>query len=329
MIVVRTPFRIPLGGGGTDLPSYYRQFGGELVSVAIDKYIYISINRPALDQSIKLKYSISEEVDDVNKIQNEYAREALKSTGITNQIEIHSMADLGSGTGLGSSGSYLVGLLKALHTIKNESISTPDLAEEACKIEIETLKKPVGKQDQYLAAFGGITHLKIDKAGKVTPRQLNISADKRRELENCLLMFYTGIRRNAGDILKHQSKSLVQKKKDTVENMHQIKKIGIEITQSLESGDIEKFGTLMDFHWQAKRELSTAVSNSNIDKWYQKARLAGAIGGKIMGAGGGGFFLFCCPGDKHKLREAMREEGLTEMFFHFDMEGAKVIADFK
>lgn len=329
MIVVRAPFRIPLGGGGTDLPSYYSKFGGELVSAAIDKYMYVCINRPALDKSIRLKYSLSEQVESVDKLQNEYAREALKLVGVDEQVEIDSIADLAGGSGMGSSGSYLVALLKGLHTFKNQSLSTQELAEEACKIEIDILKKPVGKQDQYMAAFGGITHLVINKKGQVEVNRLAASAEKLSYLEHSLVLFYTGMTRSAGEILRHQSRAITKNKTETVENMHRIKEIGREIVKAIKEGDVEKFGTLMDFHWQSKRGLSSAITNTEIDTWYQKARLAGAIGGKLVGAGGGGFLLFCCPGDKHKLREAMRKESLTEMFFHFDMEGAKVLADFK
>ncbi len=329
MILVRAPFRIPLGGGGTDLPTYYSKFGGELISAAIDKYMYICINRPALDKSIRLKYSLSEHVNNVNKLQHEYAREALKLVGINERIEIDSIADLAGGSGMGSSGSYLVALLKGLHTVKNQSLPTQELAEEACKIEIDILKKPVGKQDQYLAAFGGLTHLVINKNGHVEVDKIAVDMEKLSYLEHSLSLFYTGVTRSAAKILKHQSQAVASNQTETVASMHRLKEIGREIAEAVKEGNVEKFGTLMDFHWQLKRGLSSAITDPTIDNWYQKARLAGAIGGKIVGAGGGGFLLLCCPGDKRKLREIMRQEGLVELFFHFDMEGAKVIADIK
>lgn len=329
MIIVRAPFRIPLGGGGTDLPSFYSQYSGDLVSVAVDKYMYVSVNRPMVDKLIRVRYSQTETVDQVSKIKHELVREALRLTKIRENIEIHSMADLPSGTGMGSSGSYLVALLKALHTLNQEAVDTADLAEEACEIEIERLKKPVGKQDQYLAAFGGITHLEIDKDGQVKVDRLLIDKDKARELENSLLVFYTGLRRSSGKILKHQDEATKDKKKATSSHLVKIKEIGQEVLGAIKKGDINKFGALLDFHWQYKKKLSQAISSSQVDVWYEKARLAGALGGKLMGAGGGGFFVFCCPGDKKNLRQAMKEEGLEEMFINFDYQGVKVVADIR
>ncbi len=329
MLVVRAPFRVPLGGGGTDLPSYYEKFEGELVSVAINKYMYVSLNRPIVDKLIRVRYSESEKVDSVDKIKHDLVREALRLTGVTEQVEIHSIADLPSGSGMGSSGSYLVALLRALHAFKREAVSTERVAEEACEIEINKLKRSVGKQDQYMAAFGGLTALKINKNGEVKVTRLELPPDKLREIENSLVIFYTGVRRQASDILEHQKKAVKNKDKDVTDNLHQIKAIGVDILKALKRGDISALGTLMDFHWQCKKRLSGAISNSNFDDLYQQARLAGALGGKLMGAGGGGFFLFCCPGDKSKLREVMANAGLTEMFFNFDFDGAKVIADIR
>lgn len=327
MIFVRAPFRIPLGGGGTDLPSYYSKFGGELISAAINHYMFITVNRPPVDKLIRVKYARTETVKSVREVKHELVREALRLTNIPDSIEINSVADLPAGVGMGSSGSYLVALLKALHTLKNEHISTQDLAEEACKIEIEKLKRPVGKQDQYIAAFGGITKLKINKNGGVRVKQLALKPAFLRDLENSLLIFYTGIKREEKQILKKQSQATRNNNKRVIANLHLIKSIGLKIERALIKNDINAFGKLMHEHWMAKRNLSSGVTSSRIDYLYQLGIKNGAIGGKIMGAGGGGFLLFCCPGGKGAIRAEMEKQGLTELFFHFDMEGVKVVAD--
>ncbi|MFZ2202567.1 MAG: galactokinase, partial [Microgenomates group bacterium] len=242
MLIVRAPFRIPLGGGGTDLPSYYEKFEGELVSVAINKYMYISLNRPIVDKLIRVRYSESEKVDSVNKVKHDLVREALKLTGVTERVEIHSIADLPSGSGMGSSGSYLVALLKALYTLKREAAATERIAEEACEIEIDKLKRAVGKQDQYLAAFGGLTALKINKNGEVKVTRLDLPPDKLREIENSLVIFYTGVRRQASDILEHQKRAVKNKDKEVTENLHQIKAIGVDILKALKRGDVSALG---------------------------------------------------------------------------------------
>lgn len=327
MILVRAPFRIPLGGGGTDLPSYYSKFGGELISAAINRYMFISINRPLVDKLIRVKYTQTEIVDRVSEVKHDLAREALRLTNIVDSIEINSIADLPAGAGMGSSGGYLVALLKALHTLKRESISTKDLAEEACKIEIEKLARPVGKQDQYLAAFGGITKLKISKNGRVKVGRLDLQQAFIKDLEGSLLIFYTGINREGKQILKSQSRATKKGNTKVIENLHNIKSIGRKIGRALMKSDIYTCGKLMHEHWMSKRNLSSAVSSSRIDYLYGLGIKNGAIGGKIMGAGGGGLILFCCPGDRIRIRKAMKKEGLTELFFHFDMEGVKVIAN--
>lgn len=327
MIFVRAPFRIPLGGGGTDLPSYYSKFGGELICAAINRYMIVTVNRPLVDKLIRVKYTQTEIVDSVKRIKHELVREALRLTNITDSIEINSIADLPAGTGMGSSGSYLVALLKALHMLKNEHISTKDLAEEACRIEIDILNRPVGKQDQYMAAFGGIAKLKINKKGRVSVKQLSLSQSFIRDLESSLLIFYTGIRREEKQILKSQSMATRQNDKRVVENLHLIKSIGQKIERALIKNDIDTFGKLMHEHWMSKRKLSSTVSSSRIDYLYELGIKNGALGGKIIGAGGGGFLLFCCPEGRSKIRVEMEKEGLKELFFHFDMEGAKVIVD--
>src|SRR3990172_1661875 len=303
MIFVRAPFRIPLGGGGTDLPSYYSKFGGALISAAINRYMFITINKPIVDKLIRVKYTQTEIVEKIK-----------------DSIEINSVADLPAGVGMGSSGSYTVALLKALHTLKREHISDQSLAEEACKIEIGKLKRFVGKQDQYIAAFGGITKFKINKNGEVKVRRLVLDPPFIRDLEGSLLIFYTGIRREEAQILRRQSIKTKNNDKNVIKNLHQIKAIGKEIGQALVAKDINSFGKLMHKHWMTKRNLSSAISSSRIDQLYELGIKSGAVGGKIMGAGGGGFLLFCCPRNKNRIRLEMEKQGLTELFFHFDME---------
>lgn len=328
MIITRAPFRIPLGGGGTDLPSYYSKFGGKLISIAIDKYMVTTLNGPATDSLIRLKYSHSETVESVNEIQHELIKEALKLTNIKNGVELSFIADIPAGTGMGTSGSFLVSMLKALHTFKREEVTASQIADEACHIEIDKLKSPVGKQDQYMAALGGITQLIIDKKGHVEVIQPEISQAIIEDLDDSLLLFFTGIVRSSKEVLKLQNKSTNDGDKKVLESLHFIKEIGENITRCLLKGDINKFGKLLNTHWEYKQRLSGKVSNDDINRWYQKGMTTGALGGKLIGAGGGGFLLFCCPGDKKSLRKVMQEEGLREVFFHFDFDGVKVVANF-
>jgi len=320
MIITRSPFRISLGGGGTDLPDYYKKHGGSLITAAIDKYMYISLNQLAVENFIRLKYSKTEKVDKVGELKHELAREALRLANLDEGLEIASIADLPAKTGLGSSGSYTVALLKALHTLKKEAISAQDLAEEACHIEMDILDKPVGKQDQYIASFGGIIHLKINKKGEVEVKRLNLPLETIKKLENDLILCYTNIQRESNPILKEKAKK--------TRILHEIKEIGEKSRKALENGDTQAFGKLLDQHWQTKKRLSRQISTSAIDYWYDLAKKSGALGGKIMGAGGGGFFMFCCPGEKSKLRENMKKEGLIEMEWRFDFAGTKILADF-
>ena len=328
MILTRTPFRIPLGGGGTDLPAFYQQHGGFLFSVAIDKYMYIAINRPIIDSLVRIKYSRTEIVENVAQVQHQLARAALEYYGIKDSIEVISMADINEGTGMGSSGSYLVGLLKGLQTLTRKGYSIQELAEEACHIEIDLLHKPVGKQDQYLAAYGGFTAMDIDRNGAVQVSNINLGHEKTEELQNKLLIFYTGISRDALSILGEQSAKAKEEQSDVAKSLLRIKEIGLEIKKAIEEGRLDDFGRLLDEHWQVKKTMSTKMSDPKIDRLYSLAKDCGALGGKIMGAGGGGFFIFYCPGDKRKVREAMKANGLWEMPFRFENEGAKTIVDF-
>jgi len=326
MIITKTPVRISLGGGGTDLSSYYSKYGGFLVAAAVNKYIYVMLNK-RFGNSIRVSYSKTEIVDTVDDLQHPIVREGLKLIGIDGALEITTMADIPSNTGLGTSSSFTVGLLNALHTYKKQVITTEALAEEACKIEIDILKEPIGKQDQYMAAFGGITCLTFDKNGGVAVTPVDISPDVIEELERHLMFFYTGIRRPTSEVIIDQKEASERDEKEVVESLHIIKDIGKEVKGALETGNIHRLGELLDFHWQTKKRISTKISNPEIDNWYEIAKKNGALGGKIMGAGGGGFFMFYVENDKNRLREALEKEGLREVRFKLEPEGSKVLVN--
>ena len=328
MIISRAPVRISLGGGGTDLASYYSKFGGFLIAAAIEKYVFISVNR-RFYKSVRLSYSETEIVDSVDDIKHKIFRECLKSLEINKQIELVSIADVPANCGLGSSSAFTVSLLNALHTYKREFVSLEDLAEEACKIEIDVLGEPIGKQDQYISAFGMVTCLKFEKDGKVIVAPINMTNEKMMELENNIMLFYTGIERKASDILSSQNEKTKKGDESVVTTLHQIKEIGLETRAAFEKGDLDRFGELLDFHWETKKRLSSQISDPFIDECYEIARKNGALGGKIMGAGGGGFFMFYCPREKAKLIEAMKKQGLPFMHFRFDLEGAKIMVNMK
>lgn len=327
MIITRTPFRFTLGGGGTDLPSYYSNYGGLVFSAAIDKYMFISVNRPIVDDLVRVKYSRSECVESVRELQHELAKATLDFTGIENGIEILSMADIPAGTGLGSSSCYVVGLLHALHCLKREIPSQPQLAETACYLEMEVLKKPVGKQDQYVAALGGLPILEIEKSGKVNVKRAHVPYDIMDELNRNTLVFYTGMTRSADDILKHQDSSVKKEDKIVTDSLHRIKEIGYETIEAIESGNLDRFGLLMDEHWENKKKLSAKIADQRIHKIYDLAKANGALGGKITGAGGGGFFVFYTNNRHQQLRRAMHQEGLRELRYRFDTEGSKVLVN--
>lgn len=329
MLLTRAPLRISLGGGGTDLPSYYSHYGGFILSGAIDKYVYIYTNRPAADDLLRIKYSRYEEVSRVDEIQHDLVRPALKLLNLNTSLEIVSMADVPAGTGLGSSGSYLVALLTALYALKRGQVPTQVLAEQACHIEMNLANHPVGKHDHYLAAFGGITCLDIDPDGTVHVSPLSISRSTMEELRNCILLFYTGIIRRSRDILQDQQVDTQRGDTIVVDSLHRTKELGYRVKEALDKGDLERFGLLLDEHWQNKKRRSGRISRPEIDRWYDTAKQNGALGGKIMGAGGGGFFMFYCPNNhKARLRQTMAAEGLREMPFDFDFEGAKVLVNF-
>jgi len=328
MIITRTPFRITLGGGATDLPSYYEKYGGFIFSAGIDRYMFVSINRPMEDDLIRLKYTQSEAVERVDQLHHYIAREILRLTGVEKQIEVSSVADVSAGTGLGSSSCYAVGLLHALHTLKRDYVPLSTLAEEDFHVEAEILKRPIGKQDPYLAAFGGLTVLDIATDGTVKVRKAGVSAEAAGELNRNMLLFFTGVKRSADGILTEQSKGMREERKGVVESMHYIKQIGQEILEAMESDNVDAVGRLFDAHWQHKKKTAVQMTNPEFDRLYDAAKRAGALGGKISGAGGGGFFTFYVPDNHKKFREAMRQEGLREMTYGFDVEGSKVLVDF-
>ena len=327
MIITRTPFRLTLGGGGTDLPSFYGDHGGFILAAAIDKYMFLNVNTPIVDDKIRVRYTGSEMVDHVDDVKHTLAREALKYFGVTSGIEIVSIADIPAGTGLGSSSSYLVGLLNALHTLLQDQATPQKLAEEACRIELEVLRKPIGKQDQYMAAFGGLTTLDIDPEGNVSVKRLDLDMDLVESLEHNILMFYTHEMRDATTILRKQDAAARTKDRTVVRSLREIKDIGLEISDAISKGNLRRFGELLDVHWESKKRLSEGISNPQIDAWYELAKQNGAVGGKISGAGGGGFLMLYCEENKARLREVMRAAGLRELKFRFDFEGSKVVFD--
>lgn len=324
MIITRSPLRITLGGGGTDLPSYYREHGGFLVSAAIDKYVFVTVNRPFVE-GIYLKYSQLEKVKAIDDVQHPIIREALRLVGFrTPQVEITTLADIPAGTGLGSSGSFTTALLKALYSYRQRLLHPGELAELACRIEIENLKEPVGKQDQYIAAFGGVTTFTFCPDDTVRAVPLAAARDTLLKLEDNLLLFFTGFSRSAGDILKDQHERTRQSDVQMLENLHYVKKLGLLSREALERGDTLAFGQLMHEHWEHKKRRSIGMSNPKIDEWYDLARRHGAAGGKLVGAGGGGFLLFYVA-QPAPLREALVGAGLEEVRFRFDFEGTKVL----
>jgi D-glycero-alpha-D-manno-heptose-7-phosphate kinase len=324
MIITRSPLRISLGGGGTDLPSYYEQHTGFLIAAAIDKYVYITLHQTFGDEMI-LKYSKLERVTSIEQIEHPIIREALRAAGVAaSRLEIASMADIPAGTGLGSSGSFTTALLKALHAHRKNLVHPSELAEQACDIELNKLREPVGKQDQYIAAYGGLTCFTFHPGGAVEAHPLKISEETLYNLEDNLLLFFTGYSRSASKILKEQDDRSRGADKAMIENLHFVKELGYKSRVALEGSDLAEFARLMDVHWQRKRERSGGMSNPRINEWYDLAMANGALGGKLIGAGGGGFLMFYAD-DKQRLRHAMRRAGLTEVRFRFDFEGTKQV----
>lgn len=328
MIVSRAPVRFSLGGGGTDLPSYANEHGGFLVAAAIDRYIFVAANRRFYD-SIRLAYSKTETVDSVDHIEHRIFRETLRFTGVHSGIELVTVADVPSNSGLGSSSSFTVALLNALHAYKRNFVSSEQLAREACQVEIDILKEPIGKQDQYIAAYGGITAFTFNKDGSVDTERLDVSPDVVDELESNLVIFYSGVERSASAVLKEQGKQIKEDKDAAVSRMHRIKALGYETRDLLLKGDVDRYGEMLHEHWTNKRKLASNMTDPTIDEHYEAARKAGAIGGKLMGAGGGGFFMFYTrPADKRAVWDTLTKRGLRPLRFRFDQDGARIVANF-
>ena len=324
MLIARSPLRITLGGGGTDLHSYYREHEGFLIAAAIDKYVYVTVTRP-FTEGIYLKYSHLEHVEKISQVQHPIIRESLSLLGFkTPQVEITTLADIPSGTGLGSSGSFTTALLKALYTHRRRHLTQEELAELACHLEIDRLGEPVGKQDQYIAAVGGVTCFTFHTDDTVTASPLSVGMDTMFDLEDNLLLFFTGISRSAGSILKDQNTRTKQSDSEMLKNLHYVKELGYRSKEALEKGDTRLFGALMHEHWEHKKRRSGGMSNPKIDEWYELGMKNGAVGGKLVGAGGGGFLMFMAE-ERNKLRHAMAKAGLEEMRFRFDFEGTKVV----
>ncbi len=320
MIISQTPFRVSFLGGGTDLEAYYRSGYGAVLSTAIDYYVYITVSK-RFDDTIRVSYSRTEIVDQVDEIEHPIVREAMKMTGVTKAVEISSVADIPAGTGLGSSSSFTVGLLNALYAYQGRHVSADELAARACEIEIEILGEPIGKQDQYIAAYGGINYIRFNQDESVFVDPLVAERPLRDSLSDSLLMFYTGSTRKAGAILEDQSK----RSPDLTKELDVLRDMALTGFEVLADGrEMTRFGTMLDNGWQIKRELSAKISGSQIDDWYAKAMEAGALGGKLLGAGGGGFLLFYCEQhNQDRLREALAD--MRELPFGFDGRGSRII----
>lgn len=324
MIITRSPLRISLGGGGTDLPSYYRKYGGFLLAAAINKYVYITIHQTFFPELI-IKYSKMERVQAVDQVRHPIIREALKLVGITElNLEITSMADIPDGTGLGSSGSFTTALLKGLHAYRKNLVLPSELAAQACHIEIDRLGEPVGKQDQYVSAYGGITCFRFLPDDTVQACPLRLSPETLHDLEDNMMVFFTGFCRSASSILREQDEKSKNDEREMLENLHFVRELGLKSEECLKAGKLREFADLMNVHWQHKKRRSQGMTNPQIDEWYELARANGALGGKLIGAGGGGFLMFYTE-DKTRLRHALTRAGLREVRFHFDFEGTKVI----
>ena len=324
MIITRSPLRISLGGGGTDLPSYYQNHGGFVISAAIDKHVYITLHH-TFGAELIIKYSHLEKVTSVADIQHPIIREALRSTDVDACLEIASMSDIPAGTGLGSSGSFTTALLHGLYTLKQRTATRQELAEHACHIEIDLLKEPIGKQDQYIAAFGGIQCFHFRQDGKVEVEPLRLNSETLMNLEDNLLLFFTGYSRSASSILEEQDTRTKQNDSAMVANLHLVKDMGVASKKAMECGDLCGFADIMHQHWLQKQKRSPSMSNSRINEWYELARSNGALGGKLIGAGGGGFLMFYAE-EKTRLRRVMRNVGLREIRLRFDFQGTDLVA---
>jgi D-glycero-alpha-D-manno-heptose-7-phosphate kinase len=331
MIITRTPFRVTLGGGGTDLPSYYEQHGGFIFAMGLDKYMYVSINPPGVDRKIRLHYTQSEVVDHVSQVRHELAREALRFHDIDECMEISSMADLPAGTGVGSSSCYLVGLLAALRQYRRDYVPLERLAEEACHIELNVLKKKIGKQDQYMAAFGGLTVLEIARDGTVDVRPVRPRGGALASFVAHTHIYYTGLVRDAQEVLADQDAAMrsAAPARGTVEaSLSEIKDLGYRILEAIEGENFDEWGALLHRHWVQKKRMSAKISVSWVDQLYDEVRdRFGVLGGKLIGAGGGGFLMLYCASDPLRLEDFMLERGLPRLYYNIEWEGSKVVAN--
>ena len=324
MLVSRAPLRISLAGGGSDLPSFYQQGFGQVFSFAIDKYVYIACHE-LFSGGIRLSYSKTENVSKASQIEHPLIRESLSFLDFDESIEIGSFADVpGSGTGLGSSSAFCVALVNVIKNYMGTSVSSEFLAQSACTIEIEKCRDPIGKQDQYIAAFGGFSCFTFHRDDTVSIEPLKISEDVLYDLEDNLLLFFTGFSRSASSILKDQNLKTKESDNTMIDNLHYVKEMGYRSKKFLEEGDLLSFGSLMHEHWEHKKRRSGGMSNEKINEWYTLGINNGAIGGKLVGAGGGGFLLFYTM-NKNKLRQAMKSVGLQEVRFKYDFEGTKLL----
>lgn len=323
MIIIQTPLRISLFGGGTDFPSYYSHQGGCVLSSAIDKYIFVSIKQ-RFDEKLRIGYTRTEMVDSVDEIQHELIRESLKMTGLTGGVEITTMGDIPAGSGLGSSSTVTVGALHAMYSFMNELVPAERLAREACKIEIDKLGKPIGIQDQYIAAYGGLKFIEFSTSGQVITSPLILDPLIKRRLDENLLLFFTGMTRKADRILAEQKTNI----QDKLSVLGEMKQMAYQARDEIRKGNIDAIGELLHESWQLKKQLASKISNGTIDDWYKEARNAGALGGKITGAGGGGFLLLYCPLEKREaVRTALRH--LRELPFRLEPDGSKVIFNYR
>jgi D-glycero-alpha-D-manno-heptose-7-phosphate kinase len=329
MIVSCAPVRFSLGGGGSDLPSYSREHGGFVVAASVDKFIFVCVARRFYD-NLRLAYSESEIVDSAEQVKHRILRAALLETGILRGIELHSLADVPANSGLGSSSSFTVAVLNALHAYKREFVPAEQLAREACHIEINLLNEPIGKQDQYIAAYGGISALTFNTDGSVEVERLPLRDGVIDELESNLAIYYSGVERAASTVLKEQAATITQDKDGAIKRMHRIKALGYDTKSILLSGKIDTYGELLHEHWTNKRKFASSMADGTIDEHYEAACKAGAIGGKLMGAGGGGFFMFYVrPGDRRRVHDVLAARGLRPLRFRFEFNGARITVNFK
>ena len=323
MIIVQTPLRISLLGGGTDFKDYYLNHGGAVLSTAIDKCIFVIVTE-RFDDLIYVNYSRKEIVDSVEKLQHDLVREAMRMVGVTKGIEITNLADIPTeGTGLGSSSSFTVGILNALYAFTGQLKTAEELAQKACSIEIDILGKPIGKQDQYIAAFGNMRFITFNQNG-VTVENVDISPDKKRRLENSLLLYYTGVTRKSSDVLRRQRENI----HNSIKDLSELRDLAYRAKDALLEGAYDDFGDLLHQGWELKRKINKMTSNEMIDTIYKTARKSGALGGKILGAGGGGFLLlYCKPNKQDDVRQSLNE--LRELPFRFEYDGTKVIFNYR